>query len=238
MNAEEQRRSVQEKTGVAVNSSHLEQQPGREMPVDLVGALGAAALHIHHGADRQREPVAMVIARRAHHVDPQDVIVAQLAPLLIHIRAGGHQSQIPRAIRLFARWMQFRGRFSAIEDADRLLPRLAERALHEYLSDRCPRCGGTGMLEVSASGLLVRGSGRRARNAVFRNCPIHQGCGGSGRPTPSHTARRLALGLTPERYDAEGWGANVRAAIAWLDKMQGRIRRPLTVQLKEDTKRG
>lgn len=232
-----ERRMISEKVGSAVNAAHLEHREREETAIDLVGALGAAALHVHHGSDYRREPVVFTLADPKHQVNPQDALAAELGSLLAHIRDGKQHGQVPLAVRTYARWLAYRGRFARIDGAAALLPLLAARALHEYLSDRCPRCGGTGRLEVSGSGLLVRGSGRMARNAVFRNCPAKQGCGGSGRPVPSHTARRMALGLTPERYDAEGWGASVQAAIAWLGRLQGRMRRPLTVQLKDAIKR-
>lgn len=232
-----ERATLPEQLGRAVNSSHLEHRSTHETAVDRVGSLGAAALHIHHGSDHRREPVAASVSRPGHQVKPEDALAAELGSLLVHIRYGRQHGQIPRAVQTFALWMSFRGRFSKIEGAVEVLPKLAERALHEFLSDRCPRCGGTGRVEVLGDGTLVRGTGRMARNAKFQACPQRDGCGGTGRPVPSHTQRRVALGLTPERYDAEGWGASVQAAIAWLGKMQGRINRPLTVQLERSKKR-
>lgn len=233
MSGRPERATIEEKMGVAVNSGRLEHRTG-ETPITRVGALGAAALHIHHGADRARVPVAVQLARPAHAPDPQDALAAELASLIVHIRFGRQHDQVPRAVRVFAAYMGFRGRFAGIADAAELLPRLAARALHEYLSDHCPRCGGTGRLEQTSNGTLVRGTGRMARNAIFRTCPQHSGCGGSGKPTPSHTARRVALGISIERYDAERWGSHVAAAIAWLQRMQYRVKSPLTVQLKDD----
>lgn len=232
-----ERRTLAEQLGSAVNASHLEHRSTHETAVDRVGGLGAAALHIHHRSDYRREPVAATVARPDHEVRPEDALTAELGSLLAHIRDGRQHGQVPLAVQTFAQWMGYRGRFAKFEDAVVLLPKLAARALHEFLSDRCPRCGGTGRLEVIGDGKLVRGTGRMARNAKFQACPQLGGCGGSGRPVPSHTQRRVALGLTPQRYDAEGWGANVQAALAWLSKLQARINRPLTVQLERSKKR-
>ena len=75
------------------------------------------------------------------------------------------------------------------------------------------------------------------RNAMFTTCMGKMGCGGTGRPTPSHTARRVALGITHERFDKERWDRNFSAAITWLHRDLGRLNRPLTVQLDRSTKR-
>lgn len=238
MNARDQRRTVIEQVGTALNSTQLQHRAIGETAVVQVGALGAAALHIHHGADRRGgRPIAAVVADSAHRADPQDILASQLGSLLVHIREGRQHALVPRATRVFAQWMAYRGRFHSYPDADVLLPRLAARALDEYLSDRCTRCGGTGRLEVSPGGTLVRGTGRMKRNAQFRHCPVSGGCGGSGKATPSHTRRRMTLGLDLARYEAENWGGHVRAAVSWLERMQTRLRRPLTVQLERSTKR-
>lgn len=229
MRQEAQRRTLLDEVGSALSV-------GRDSG-SVVSGLGAAALHVHHGADRRGLPVATVVSNQQHQVDPQDAIAAELGSLLAHIRYGRHHSQIPRAVDLFARYMAFRSRFAKLEDRELLLPRLAARAMHEYLSDKCTRCGGTGRLEQLAGGTLVRGTGRMARNAIFRTCPVNDGCGGTGRPLPSHTQRRIALGLDLQRYESEGWGATVKAAICWLERLQHRMRGPLTVQLERRKKR-
>lgn len=245
MSAREPAPCMRELVGTSLNASVLRiegRSPNVETPLLQVAALGAAALHIHHGADRggpdgQGVPVASVVANPAHQVNPQDALAAELSQHLAHIRFGQQYDALPMAIRLFAQWMAGHARFAGLADRDQLLQRLATRVMHEWLSDRCPRCGGTGLLERLGDGSLVRGRGRRQRNAIFQQCPQNKGCGGTGRPVPSHTARRLALGLPLQRYESEGWGATFKAALTWLERDLGRLTRPLTIQLERSKKR-
>lgn len=229
-----ERAGLQEQIGQAVNSSHLEHREDRDNAVVKIGALGASALHIHHGADFQRLPIAAVVSVPGHKPDAQDALAAELATCIWHIRYGGQFDSVPRAVRLFAEWMVYRGRFNHITDAGQLLPRLAARTIHESLSDRCIACGGSGKLERSPTGSWVRPRGSMQRNATFRTCPA---CEGSRRQAISHTARRVALGITRERYDAERWDTHFKAALTWLDRNMGRLNRPLTVQLERSKKR-
>lgn len=231
-----ERATVQEQVGVAVNASHLEHRLG-ESHIDRVGALGAAALQIHHNVDRTGQALHAVVAQPGYVPNPQDVFAAELASLLTHIREGRQHELVPRAVQTFTRWMAYRGRFDKYADAGALLPKLAARALHEFLSDRCPRCGGSGLLQVTQNGTLVRGTGRSGRNTRFQACPHKNGCGGTGKPAASHTARRIALGIDHSRYESERWDANVNAAMSWLARMQHRLKRPLTAQLDRSTKR-
>lgn len=228
-----ERASLPEKFAAAVGSAHLEQR-AHEMPIDRIGAMGAARLHVAHGADYRREPVAATLQRHDHAPRPEDELAAELGSLLLRLRDGRQAGELQRAIHTFGQWMAYRGRVARFEDAPALLPRLAALALHEFCSGLCPRCGGTGQQFVTASGALVSGGSMAAmaRNARFRHCPAKNGCGGSGRALPSHTLRREALGLTLERYEAERWGEIVQAALAWLHRLARRIQRPLGTQLR------
>jgi hypothetical protein len=229
-----ERAGLQEQIGRAMNSSHLEHRADRDNAVVHLGAVGAAALHVHHGADYVRLPIAAVLADRAHQVDPQNALAAELATCMWHIRYAGQFDMVPRAVVLFARWMTYRGRFNAIEDRASLIPLLASRAIHESLSDRCIACGGSGKLERSPTGSWIRPRGSMQRNATFRTCAA---CEGSRRQAISHTERRVALGITRERYDQERWDAHCKAALTWLERNIGRLSRPLTVQLERSKKR-
>lgn len=235
-----ERRTVHERLGSSLNASVLRTEgrsPNVETPLTHVAALGAAALHIHHGVTRKDAELAAVVAAPEHKPDPRDVVAAHLASALVHVRYARQYAGLPNTVGLFAQWMGFKVRFKVIEDRAVLLPRLSARVLHEWLSDRCGRCGGSGRLEVTGSGILVRGQGRMQRNAQFRACPVHQGCGGTGRPPISHTGRRLALEISRERYDVERWGAHCSAALAWLDSEIWRLAKPLTAQLEWSKKR-
>lgn len=226
---ERQRPTLKEQLGRSFNASVLRttgRSPDIETPLVQVAAFGAARLHIAQGADRGR-PIQNPAP------DPRDQVAAELVSLLWHIRYGDQRGHLAAAIRLFAEWMAMKERFKVYPDHDVLLPKLAARALHEWLSDRCPRCGGTGRLEVTKEGNLVRGRGVMARNARFTMCGGKLGCGGSGRPVPSHTARRMALGIELKRYDDERWSSHFAAAMNWLNAhLTDRANRPLTSQLE------
>lgn len=233
-----ERMTIQEQAGRAINASHLEHRGTYEMPVEVIGGMGAAALHIHHGVDRGRGIAGMVataISDPDHQPDPQDILAAELVSCLWHIRYAGQFDAVPRAVRLFAQWMAYRGRFDGIADAAQMLPRLATRAIHELLSDRCIACGGSGKLEKSPTGSWIKPRGSMQRNATFRTCPA---CEGSRRQSISHTERRIALNISRERYDQERWDAHCKAALSWLAmRLMPRANRPLTVQLERSKKR-
>lgn len=235
MSSKAERRTIQEHIGRAVNANTLRTEgraPGAETALLQVAAFGAAQLHVHHGADRRHQPIATVVSTPGHVPDEQDVLVSELSGLLWHIRYGGQHGFVPRATLLFALWMSHRGRFGAMVAEERapLLHRLSVQAMHEWLSDRCIACGGSGKLERSASGSWIRPRGSMQRNATFRTCP---GCDGSRRQAVSHTRRAVALGIDRKRYDDERWDAHCKAALTWLDKqLAKRPNRPLAAQLE------
>lgn len=237
----EERRTMQEQLGSALNASVLTiagRSPNVETPLQQVAALGGAMLQIHHGADRGGRGLAETVADPGHRVDPQDALAAKLVSNLFRIRNARRHELVPSTIAMFCAWMTYRGRFNALPDAATVLPKFAARVLHEWLSDKCTRCGGSGRLELMGDGKAVRGRGRMQRNAMFVTCTGRIGCGGSGRQVPSHTARRMALGMSMERYDQERWDRNYQAALHWLSVgLSKRLNRPLTQQLDRSTKR-
>jgi hypothetical protein len=146
----------------------------------------------------------------------------------------------PQAIVLYADWLVQRRLFADLAERRMLLERFSARVLHEWLSDRCVICGGSGQLEITSTGALVRARGRGQRNARFTACRTKSGtgCHGTGRAFPSHTARARWLELTHVEYDEQRWGQRFNAAITWLEhRIAGRLRRPLTRQLERRTKR-
>lgn len=245
-----ERTSLQEQLGVSFNSSSLRMNaraPSGETALQRVAALGMAVLHVQHGADRtgpggRGGPIAEVLADPRHAPKAMDQIAGELASLLYHIRYGGQHGFVHQAIVLFAGYIGLRarfgrhGQFAAMDDRERqqLLLRFAERALHEWLSDRCVACGGSGKLERSPSGSWIRPRGLMQRNATFRVCDA---CHGSRRAVPSHTARRVALGVTIHQYEAQRWAQHFNAAFTWLSRDVGRLTRPLTAQLERSKKR-
>lgn len=244
-----ERRTLQEQIGVSLGASSLRMDartPSGETALQHVAALGMAVLHIRHGADRagpqgRGGPVAEVLADPQHRVAPQDALAGQLGGDLLHIRDGRQFDLLPQAIDAFARWCTFRRQFmdpARFPDRGRLaqlLPRYSGRTIHEWLSDRCIACGGTGKLERVLGGSWVRPRGLMQRNAIFQTCTS---CHGSRRSVPSHTARRMALDITIKDYEREGWRQHFNAGLAWLTKVvYWRLKRPLTVQLERSKKR-
>lgn len=234
-----ERRTLQEQLGSSLNASVLRSgRPDVETPLTQVAALGAAGLAVHHGVDHGARTLVQVVADPEHRPQPQDVLAAQLIQNLWHIRYSRQHELVPRAVELFTQWLVYRNRFAELPDAVTLLPKFAARVLHEWLSDRCVRCGGSGRLELTRDGAAVRGRGRMQRNAMFTTCAGKLGCGGTGKPTPSHTQRRLALGIDHQRYDKERWDRNFAAGLTWLSmRLSPRFNRPLTAQLERSKKR-
>lgn len=244
-----ERRTIQELVGVSVNASSLRMEArskGGETSLQRVAALGMAVLHIQHGADRagplgRGGPIAEVLADRSHAPRPEDILSGRLAGNLVHIRDGRQFDLLPGAIADFAEWCAFRRPFAderRFPDRERLcmlLPKYSGRTIHEWLSDRCIACGGTGKLERTDGGSWIRPRGRMQRNAMFRVCTS---CHGSRRAMPSHTARRLALGVELATYESEGWGQHFNAGLTWIrNVVYRRLNRPLTAQLERSKKR-
>lgn len=230
---------IRELVGVAVNTSALTLKVGHEGATLRIAAVGAAALAISTGADRDDVPVSG--SRPAVYgkaLDQRDVIAGELAPMLWHIRYGGQHGLVPKAIALYARWLQQRRSFEGLTDdkGRALLQLFAGRVLHEWLSDRCLACGGSGKLERTRSGSWIRPRGSMQRNATFRACTT---CNGSRRAAISHTARVQWLGMTMSVYESERWAQRFTAALVWLNQFHAnRLVRPLTAELERRKRRG
>jgi hypothetical protein len=241
---------IRELVGISVNSSALVVSRG-EGDLDRVAAVGAASLEISVGADMANLPVAAMageIYRRSADMrdvmldpgtpDDRDQVVGELAPMLWHIREGKHESLVMLAIPLFARWLSGRRLLASVESS--LLQRFAGRVLHEWLSDRCIICGGTGRLELTRTGTLIRPRGNMQRNARFTTCRTRGGggCQGTGRAQASHTERIRWLQIERVAYEAERWAQRFNAGQTWLSFLiHRRLYRPLTGQLERRKKR-
>lgn len=241
---------IRELVGISVNASALVASRG-EGDLDRVAAVGAAALEISLGADVAKLPIAAMaedVYRRSVDmrdlmlepatVDQRDQVVGELAPMLWHIREGKQESLVMLAIPLFARWLSGRQLLAAVESS--MLQRFAGRVLHEWLSDKCVICGGTGRLELTRTGTLIRPRGNMQRNARFTTCRTKGdlGCLGTGRAQPSHTERIRWLQIERVTYEAERWGQRFNAGQTWLKILiHGRLHRPLTGQLERRRKR-
>jgi hypothetical protein len=222
---------IREQVGIAVNAEHLDPFCRQhETALDRVGALGAAALAVQLGADRQNLTIAGTYVAPDVR-DMQDRIAGELGALLWRIKYGMQEDLIPRAVELLRGYMMFRSMFAEIEPNVRplIIEPFAPAVLHEWLSDRCARCGGTGILErAGAGGRLVRGRGTMQRNAVYQACDT---CHGRKRSPANHVARARALGIPKRWYFDAGWPSRFARGRAWLDQLARRIQRPLTQEL-------
>lgn len=235
---EDKKPDIRELVGVAVNTSVLTLKEDQERALDRVAALGAAALTVSTGADLEN----VTIGGSRHVVygeqlDARDVLAGELGPILWHIRYGGQHGLVPRAIPLYARWLQGRRIFAAFtEEAHVLvLERFSGRVLHEWLSDRCVACGGSGKMERTKQGSWIRPRGSMQRNATFRVCVA---CNGTRRASVSHTERVKWLGIERSKYESERWSRLFEAALTWLSQRHAkRITRPLTIQLERRKRR-
>lgn len=245
-----ERRTLQELVGISVNSSSLRiesRSQGGETSLLRVAALGAAVLNVQHGADRlgprgRGGPLVEALTRPQHAPKAIDQVCGELAGVLYHLRFGGQHELLRQAVTLFAAYIAMRTRFGpqgflgAMTPQERaaLIERFAARALHEWLSDRCIACGGSGKLERAISGSWVRPRGNMKRNAVYRTCTS---CHGSRQAVPSHTSRRMAMGIDIKQYEEQGWAQHFKAAFTWLGGDVGRLTRPLTAELERRKRR-
>lgn len=226
---------IRELVGVAVNTSALTLKAGHELALDRVAAVGAAALAVQLGADREDVPICA--ARPLVYgvaLDPRDVLASELIPMLWHIRYGAQFDLVPKAVALFAEWIAYRPAFAEHQDVG-LRRSFAVRVMHEWLSDRCTACAGSKRQQRSRSGAWIRPLGSMQRNATFRPCTA---CCGSGRAPVRHPERMKTLGLTRAEYDAQHWAQRFTAALGWLNQMlPSRLVRVLTAELERRKRR-
>jgi len=230
---------LREQLGIAMNSSTLAlQRSNQETPLTRIAAMGAAALAVKLGADVQNVPIAGTKAMvYGKPLDERDVIVAELAPTLWHIRYGGQVNAVPRAIELFTQWLGTKRIFDEYTKPgqEALLGAFTARVMHEWLSDKCTHCGGSRKQERSKTGQWIKPRGSMQRNATYRPCTA---CSGSGRSAIRHPERTKVLGLTREQYELQHWPHRFAAALIWLEELlPSRITRALTAQLERRTKR-
>jgi len=238
---ENRKPDIREQVGIAVNSSSLVMRVRSEGDLDRVAGLGAATLCVQLGADR-RYGGSIVEAAAGAASNPvtmaRDRLAGELGSLLWHVRYGRQHEHLQDAVDLFAEWMMTRPQFAQIdpEAARRLMLDLfAQMAIHEWLSDRCVACGGSGKLERTRGGALIRPRGSMQRNARFAPC---HGCGGNGKARPNHKARARAFGIPKQWYFEQRWPARFLMAFTWLTQIGGRLSHPLTMQLERRKKLG
>jgi hypothetical protein len=234
VNEPARRPDLREQIGTAVNASSLAMRDEAETAIDRVAALGAAALAVTVGADRHDVAIG---ACQDVAFSQENALAGELASLLWHIRYGAQFDALPTAIVLFATWLSGRGKYAKLEPERRmvLMPKLATRAMHEWLSDRCVACGGSGKEERTRSGSWVKPKGSMQRNAVFRVCRV---CHGSKRRIHGDRERATSLGLSKLEYESGRWDACVRGSVAALDNVfSKRLYSPLTAELERRKRR-
>jgi len=232
MGLAKEKRDIRELVGIAVNTSGLTMKVNQERALDRIAALGAASLAMRLGVDREDLPIAAAKPLvYGDELDIRDVLAGELAPVLWHVRFGGQYDQVPAAITLFAGWVSHHRLFAEWKAPEHLRLRLAyaERVMHEWLSDKCTACGGSGKQQRSQGGQWIRPQGLMQRNAIFRTCSA---CQGTRRPPPSPPQRMKALGLTREEYDSQRWDQRFSAGFHWLNRfLPPRLERALTAEL-------
>jgi hypothetical protein len=230
----EEKADIREIVGVALNAKSLRMDgrtPNASTPLMHVAAFGFAALDLRYRAAQSGRSIAEQSAGGTTAATRRDVISAELASLLWHVRYAGHHDLIPRTIDLIAEWLDGRARFRKLVGPERtpLLRLLGERALDELLSTRCPLCMGSKLQEKARAGKWVRPRGAMQRNATFRTCV---GCNGTGRKPVSHAERCARLQITKARYTEERWDTHIGAVLVWIEQASSRLQYPLTRQLR------
>lgn len=194
----------------------------------IVAAMGAACAAIRAGDQDARIPIAGALARAGER--PSDILAAELCPLLWKVQSTPDRQLIERTAVAFAAWMTSQRRFHdlapSVEYVGRLLP-FATRVLHEWLYQRCGKCGGSGMLQITARG-AVRTLGSNARNTRFARCDL---CHGLGHALMRPAEQAAAIGLPLVIFEAAGWHAHFRTARVWLLRLLRRPRRHLRREL-------
>ena len=215
--------------GVALSASNLTIEEGHERALDRVAALGAAARHVELGADYEGTTIASAtVAGRL--IGERNRLASEIGPMLWHMRYGAQLQLVGPTLRLFVPYCLQRSTFDDIlllDDRRAWVEQFAARVLHEWLSDRCQGCGGTGVQERVQGGEPIRPRGRM-RNATFVTCTV---CRGSGAPKPRPAERARCLGINRAWYEKLGWPRRFDAGLIWLDNIALRLQRPLTQQL-------
>lgn len=229
---QEQKPSLQEQVGVAVNASALTMTPERcESALVKVAALGAAAGLVARNKLAQDEPAL-------HPTSARSIAEGRLVPLLWRMKFGGDATQQTAvdSVILFSDWMRghpFWVRRDGLPIGSSLFRLFAARVIYEWLADKCPACGGTGLQELMSGGV-------RRRPRSFANPKVrHVRCGacrGTRRPVANKMARATALGISLAEYEAR-WPRRFEVAAIWLRALPKLLRNPLQSELERGINR-
>ena len=215
-----------ELVGRSVGASVLTMDPRRdETHLVRVAAMGGAARQISQATDVSEPWIPT----------DRDVIESRLAPLLWRLKFGGDATRETalEAVRLFARWLAGTLSWRNHPVPGDQAQRFAARLICEWLADKCPACGGTGVQE-----LLRGGMPRRPRR--FGGQAVREAAYGGGRGTRSAQtppmARARALEVSLAEYRAV-WAGRMDRARQQLVMISRRLTRPLHSQLERGKNR-
>lgn len=249
-----------ERLGIALNSSNLAQNSERDMPVDLITALGYVQVNPKGGAHGELEKAS---------IDPR----TELGGVLLRLKVAGDHDLEDRALRLMARWITEQRAFKRwkVGPQGGVLDRFTGQALAEWLWQTCGVCHGREFLGLDrgeivekrvrctlckGSGVLVRtlatsttgqqiraqcrrcgGNGartlQRANTQKAKQCDA---CNGTGSRRPNDAERMRALGLAPNAYQ-KYWVKRFDWAAASFDRIDLIIRLSLQSQFRSNIKR-
>jgi hypothetical protein len=257
--------SILEHLGAALNSGDLTPREGKLSHVDLIAALGQ--MQANPDAIEHEAKIGDA-ATLGEVIDPR----AELAVVLLRLKYGGDRGLGERATRLLARWIRHQrayGKWKLRPGAgDGMLEKFARLALAEWLFPVCPTCEGRKVLGLDAghvvskrirckackgfgelkvksgnSKALLRrscygcgGSGWRSMQRTVTGAPkTCYSCIGTGLRRDADTERAMSLGLE-ERVYLRHWQRRFSWIAGALDKLDGLGKRYLQVQTRERIK--
>lgn len=249
---------IVERLGSALQSTNLAPNDEREMPIDLIAALGMVQVNPDGAGHGERELVS---------IDPS----AELGAVLLRLKFGGDNALGERAVLLLAKWIRSQrvyGRWKLHRSGDTTLERFARIALAEWLYPTCPHCHGRQVLGMERDNVHERrvrcsgckGEGLRIERSandvhVQRQCHFCRGSGTrlvrtfiTGKPRSCHACmgtgirrrgvdaeRVRALGVTPAAYE-KFWVKRFAWLEASFDRLNDLDRRGLQIQLSRRTR--
>lgn len=244
---------IVERLGSALQSTNLAPNAERDMPIDLIAALGMLQANPDGSGHDEREHAS---------IDPS----AELGAVLLRLKFGGDTTLGERGVHLLARWIRSQrafGRWKLGRDGADIVTRFARQGLAEWLYPTCDVCHGRQVLGMERDNVverrvpcrLCRGEGyTTTKNQVRMQCAHCHGFRSvvkrklkAEKPRPCHAcagtgARRK--GVDGERVRALGVPAHVYEKywvkrFSWLEASFDRVndldRRGLQIQMSRRT---
>lgn len=245
---------IVERLGSALQSTNLAPNAERDVPIDLIAALGMLQANIDGEAHGGRETTA---------IDPR----AELGAVLLRIKYGGDNTLGERAVHLLVRWIRAQrtcGKWKLGRHGESMLERFARQGLAEWLYPVCPVCHGRQVLGIARGEVVerrVRCSPCRGDGAVARKqgqvrfeCTTCRGfgwiakrrivaekprtctaCSGSGSRVKGIEGERMrALGI-PENAYVKFWERRFSWLAGAFDRIDDLEKRGLQIQMSRRT---